>query len=123
MIGRWVATAANTDISGSQFILEWNFNFGQGSHDESLIYMNTVLSREQRTHSQPGGTGSQQTLGENTFFLIYLHSGWGEGTESSDFIVHSQQVQFQGLPGVLHVAFLPSGMGVAPSSRLTFLVG
>lgn len=43
-----VATAANTYISGSQFTFKWNFNIGERSHTESLIYMKPVLRREEQ---------------------------------------------------------------------------
>lgn len=43
-----VATAANTYISGSQFTFKWNFNTGERSHTESLIYMKPVLRGEEQ---------------------------------------------------------------------------
>lgn len=43
-----MATAANTYISGSQFTFKWNFNIGERSHTESLIYMKPVLRREEQ---------------------------------------------------------------------------
>lgn len=71
-----VATAANTYISGSQFTFKWNFNIGERSHTESLIYMKTAFSREEQgmCSRSPPGQQSEQTSGDRfVFSIVSLH--------------------------------------------------
>lgn len=80
-----VATAANTYISGSQFTFKWNFNIGERSHTESLIYRKPVLHSEEQCSLL--GQERKETSGNPfVFSVVYSHlhggtkrRGWGRG--------------------------------------------
>lgn len=71
-----VATAANTYIFGNQFTFKWNFNIGERSHTESLIYMKTLYSREEKctcSHNLQRQETKQTVRYMFVSSIIYLH--------------------------------------------------
>lgn len=103
-----VATAANTYILRNQFTFKWNFNIGERSHSETLIYMKTVFSREEKctcSHNQQRQETKQTSRYMSVFSVIYLHlEKVGKDGEGGGRREGTEKICTRGLPALLLLA-------------------